>query len=161
MRRGFTLIELLVAMTLAGFIFVISSTVLFTIFRSDTRSRKLEKVEQVKNDLFVELSNEIRWAKGVSIDSGASTLKITDAEDKETVYAFSGSSLTKNGQKITPNSVAITKFDLEEYLTVPANVTGHSPYPGVKVEVEFLDQVTGLTADTLKLFVAMRKTDTN
>ena len=65
--QGFSLIELLAGISLTGMIFLGSTSLMFALFNSNSRVKQLDILEQTKNDLQVELSNQVRWAKTVNI----------------------------------------------------------------------------------------------
>lgn len=164
---GFTLIEILVSFALSAVVFVVVSTILATLFLSNTKGKKQEKFEQVKNDLFVELTNSIRWGKNVIIDESGKTITVINDTATDT-YSYNGTSLLKNGKTLGSKDVDVYSFTVTEFFTVPVDPSilppdpqaGHSPNPGVKMQIGLRDKSDGVTTDALDLFVAHRRTET-
>lgn len=146
-QKGFTLIEILLALTLSSFVFVIVSTLIMTLFTANTKSRRSESLQQVKNDLFVELSNSIRWAKVINIDQASNSLVLDAA-----TYTLNNGAIYKNGAVLTPGNVEVTSFEMREAVTV-------AEYPGVELTIEFENKVNGLNSEIVNIFVANRKVE--
>ena len=144
---GFTLIELLIAVTLSSFVFLIVSSIMFTLFNANLRSIDSENIQQVKNDLFVELSNKTRWAKDISIDTDNDILTLDDQ-----IYRLENEQIKKNGETITPSSVSVTEFELRSVNTV-------AEYPGVEISIGFKDRRNGVTLERMRIYVSNRKTE--
>ena len=146
MRKGFTLVELMIAMTLSALIFVTVSSLLVTILTANTKSRRQEAFEQVKNDLGSEFSSTLRWAQEVVI--GEDDSLTVDGK----VYRADGGRLTKDGQAITPEGVRVESFSVNS-LSRSADLTS------VKVEVELTDASFNLAQDRLVVVVSQRQTE--
>lgn len=145
MKKGFTLIELLIALTMSGMIFIAVSSLLVTLLNSNTKSRRQEVFEQAKNDIFVELTNSVRWGEVVNYDG-------VELAVDEIVYKLDGSSILKNGEAFTSSGVEITRFE----------VTDRSGVDGLTsffIEIGMRDRNFNINQDTLTLVVSQRRTE--
>ena len=143
-RLGFTLVELLIAMGMAAFIFVTVSSFLVTLLSSNTKSRRQEAFEQVKNDLAAEFSNSIRWA-------GTITTTINDMTVDDTHYELVGGRIVRNSEAITPENVEVIEFTV-------ADLSATASLASLRIEVLMRDANYGLTQDRLTLTVSQRQT---
>lgn len=163
-RQGLTLVELLIAMTLASFVFLLVSTLLITVVNTNLKSKRQENFEQVKNDLLMEISNQVRWANLVGVAEVTNELVICNKEDltvcdpgitnsEEIRYRFNtvDGSVEKNGEAITPNNVVITMFKIKSLSGIPG-------FASLKIDVEMRDRSITTNTDTLNIVVSQRKT---
>jgi prepilin-type N-terminal cleavage/methylation domain-containing protein len=144
MKKGFSLIELLIAMTMSGMIFITVSSLLVTLLNSNTKNRRQEVFEQTKNDLFVELSNSIRW--GDEISSTMDSLVVDGI-----TYRLESGAVTRNGEAITPTAVEVTQFQI-----VPRSAA--TGFESFEINVVLKDKNFNLNTDKLDMVVSQRKT---
>jgi len=121
LRTGFTLMELLIGMTLISFIFLGVITATAVLLNSNARVKQIDHLEQAKNDLQLEFSNSIRWAKAITIVS-PSELTITNSDSSTSAYQLDVSTkrIVKNGVPITSDTVDIMNFEINDYSRLPA-----------------------------------------
>lgn len=147
-KRAFTLIEIMVAMGLASFVFLITSSLMVTLVNSNNKSKSIEAMEQVKTNLFLELTNSIRWAKTVSLDANRITI------DGPVVYSMQNGMIMRNTESITPSTVRVTGFEVTQYSSMPL-------YPSYQVVITLEDARFGLVHERLELVVSNRKATVN
>jgi hypothetical protein len=139
LNSGFTLVELLLALTSAIVILIASATLIVSILKSSAKNRTKEILQQTKNDLSVDFSNNIRWAKQINVKNGGTGFEIDGVN-----YKFDGNRITKRGEDFTPSNVDITTFSVEEYATSL----------GIKVELE--SKTNPMIKDSLYLVISPR-----
>lgn len=142
-QQGLTLIELLIGMTMSAMIFLVSSSLMASLFFSDTKSKHKEILEQAKNDIQSELSNQIRWGQTIAVTPNQLTI------DGAT-YQITNERLYKNGDPLTPSDVVIDNFKVEDYSTLPYLAS-------LRVEVELHHKTNTSAHDTLTLVASQRK----
>lgn len=159
MKKGFTLIELLIALLLASIIFIVVFSLLITVANSNMKSKSQEAFEQTKNDLAVEISNVVRWGKTFSCNH--CSCDPTSTQNAELTvdgnqYKVNGGAIEKNGARLTPAGVKITKlFVCDNSAARTFNGTEWlSPYPSYQVTI---DMQSNLLHDTLTFIVSNRK----
>lgn len=130
-KNGFSLIELLIAISLSGILFLGVSTLMISLFQSNTRVRQIDRLEQTKNDVAIELTNAIRWAKTVSFDTNALVLQTPNSTTN--TYKFENNKVFKNDSPITPPDVIVSNFVARNF--------GASPnLPLVQVSMDIADK---------------------
>lgn len=144
MRKGFSLIEIMIAVSLSGMVFILVSSMMVLLLTSNSKSQRQESFEQVKNNILVEISNAVRWSEVVTFSPNRIT---TDTN----VYELSAGAIVKNGEKITPDDIEITKFEIKNY----SGVTG---WASLEVAMEMRNRNYPLAQDKLRLVVSQRKT---
>lgn len=149
MKKGFTLIEVLMALGLSSLVFVLVSSLLVTLLTSNSKNRRQEVFEQVKNDLFVELSGAVKWGEEVEVGGteGARELTVDGV-----VYRVEGERLTRGGEPLTPGGVVVKSWEINEYGARP-------DYAGLEITVEMEDRSFSLAKDQLRVVAAQRKTE--
>lgn len=146
MKKGFTLMELLLALGMSALIFVVVSSLMVTILSSNTKSKRNEVFEQIKNDLVVEFINRVRWAQVVSAEDNASSDVITADADR---YMLNNGILLRNNEPITPENIEVTRFDV-------VNKSNIENKAGLEITVSFRDRNFVLLEDVLNIQVAQR-----
>lgn len=106
-KYGFTLIELLIGMVVTSMVLLIATSLVVNIFTSNTKSKQIETLAQVKNDLQVEFSNTIRWADTISYVGNKLEINSIGYELTEGV-------IYKEGIALTPKDVEVTRFDIKK-----------------------------------------------
>jgi hypothetical protein len=121
LNSGFTLVELMLALTSAIIILIATATLIVSVLKSSAKNRTREILQQTKNDLSVDFSNNLRWAKQINIHKGGTGIEIDGVN-----YKFDGKRITKRGEDFTSNNVDVKSFFIEGYATSL----------GIKVELE-------------------------
>lgn len=145
MKKGMTLIELLIGITIASLIFIFSTNAMYSFFYNDTKSKGLEAIEQTKNDLYVELANKIRWGESISVDNPNGQITVDNIQ-----YRLEDRVIKRDGEPITPESVIIESFKIDNYST-------DAEYESLEIEFEFKNRSLGDTIDTFSFVVSRRK----
>lgn len=153
MKKAFTLIELLIAMGMSSMIFMLVSTILVSTLNSNTRDIRQELFEQTKNDISINLSNDVRWAEKTAYSAGDPA--VLTLNDGAVVYNVVGGRLQKNGQAITPSSVVITKFTIENY----TNVSSPTQLASYQIVIEMEHIKISTAKDQMRIVVSQRKTN--
>lgn len=109
-KKGFTLIELLIAVSVSSFLFVLVSSILISLFRSDTKSKQGQTLEQTVNDIRRDLTNNVRWSDVISYDSDS--IKINDI-----IYGLNGGRFVKGDTPLSHKDIEVSNF----------KVTVHTP----------------------------------
>ena len=112
MQRGFTLIGLLLVVSLLSVSVGVTSDILISLVRANTKTQVMNELEQQSNFISLKIEKELRDAKSVSFpESGTSDNSITfekrDGTDIE--YSLSSGVLTRklgtaDAQNLTSNS---------------------------------------------------------
>lgn len=121
LNSGFTLVELLLALTSAIVILVATSSLIISVMKSGVKNSTREILQQTKNDLSVDFSNNVRWAKQISVEEGGASFEIDGV-----IYKHDGDRITKNGEEFTSSNVNVRSFSIEKYATSL----------GIRVEIE-------------------------
>jgi prepilin-type N-terminal cleavage/methylation domain-containing protein len=146
-QSGFSLVELLVAVALSGVLFLGVSMLMISLFSSNTRVRQIDRIEQTKNDLAIELTNAIRWAKIVTFETNAIILQ-PDSTTTNT-YSFSDNRLYKNNSPITPPDVIVDNFMAQNF--------GASPnLPLVEISMDIADKQFSTVNSHVRFVVSQR-----
>jgi len=143
--KGFSLIELVVAIALASVVFIIVGSILATFVTQNTKSERQEMFEQAKNDIVMELSNNIRWGKDFVVTED--TLLIDGNK-----YHVEDGHFMKNSQNLTMDNVSVKKIEVFNVSTDPNLV-------GVDMTLVLADRNYPLATDVIHLVVSQRRTD--
>jgi hypothetical protein len=146
-RTGVTLIEMMIAISLSSFVFIIVSSLMMTLINNNTKSKRNEGFEQVKNDLQGEFTNRIRW--GEVVEAGTDILT-TDGIN----YTLGDGKILKDGVAITPENIKITSFEIKNLSTTPEFVS-------IDIKVALQSHDSAIVNDNLHLVVSQRKTTIN
>ncbi|RJR14586.1 prepilin-type N-terminal cleavage/methylation domain-containing protein [Candidatus Microgenomates bacterium] len=146
-RNGFTLIELMIAVAISGLIFIAATAVMGSLFASNARNRQIDALEQVKNDLTQELTNNVRWAENVTFTS--STLTIEQIDHSILAYNLIDGRLLKNSEPITPQDVVIVDWQITNYSQT-------ADYPSLIIEVDMEHKQFATVQDVFKIVVSQR-----
>ncbi len=130
-NQGLTLVELLIGILLTSMIFLAASSLVVTLFTSNTRTKQLDEVQQVKNDIFNELSNAIKWSATVTVDSVNKLKVVTFADDSGVSHSYTyeydstTQTLTKQvdtnpAASLHSNKVEVTDFEIMDRSVNPA-----------------------------------------
>jgi len=131
------------------FIFLGASALILTLFGTSGKVKKSQTLDQTKNDIQVELSNNIRWAKIIDFDSNSIT---ADAN----VYKFeSDGKVYKNGAALTPGDVLVKNVTIKDYSRA---VTGGEALSSLNISLDLEDVRSSNTSDHLSLVVSQRRT---
>lgn len=144
MKKGFSLIELIVALGVSSIVMLTVISLMLTFMSSNTKSKRQEMFEQTKNDLQLELSNAVRWAKVVQINPENI---VTDGKS----YTLSGGQIYKDGEALTPTGVEVTRFDINNY-------SNDIDLVSVEIRIEMRDRSFVTARDGLRVVVSQRKT---
>ena len=111
-----TLIELLIGITLTSFIFLSASSLMLTLFASNTRSKQIDILDEAKDDLQAELTGAVRWSAKVEV-LNSNTLQVTSIDGTSHTYAFNTASKTilKDGESLAIKDVSFTQFAVTDY----------------------------------------------
>lgn len=112
------MVELLVVLVLASLIFLVISSLTVVMFQTNNRSKQLAELFQAKDDLQGELSNNIRWAKKVTVDDSSHLIiQTADEPSKTIVYLFDSTekTITKNGQRLVPQKVLVKDLLITDF----------------------------------------------
>jgi len=145
-RKGISLIEILLSMALFAIIFLVASSIMLGIVRSDAKSRRQEIFEQVKNDVQSELVNSIKWAKEINLDQP------NEINIDGIVIKLEGSQrITRQGSPITSDSVRITKFQVKELGPGVDNIS-------LKIDIDMENADNPTIKDTFVIVATKRST---
>ncbi len=122
LQRGLTLLEVLIGMTISVILFLFATNIMVVLFNSTNKDKRIQDIEQVKNDIQIDLSNKVKWAESVSFSSGMLTI---DGDS----YRVQDEGLYKNDVPLTPKSVKIKDMKVEKQtvsyaIKTPKNGTG-------------------------------------
>jgi prepilin-type N-terminal cleavage/methylation domain-containing protein len=148
-KQGFTLIELLIGIALSGMIFIAVSSVIFILFSSNTRVKQLDTMAQTKNDLQLELSNSIRWAKDISITDAGHTINLITSDDKNIVYRWDTDTLYKDDVALTPKEITVKGFTAADY-------SASTNLKSLEITIDLEDAKFKAVKDTMRLVVSQR-----
>ena len=151
-KKGLTLIELLLTIGLSAIIFTIASSVIMGLSRRDLTSRRQEIFEQVKNDVQSELVNSIKWAEEINLQDSNSdgTIDIIIVDAK--TIKLENYRITRDGTPITPDSVRITKFQINELGPGDDNVS-------LRITVEMQSVQNSSVKDSFIIVASKRSTE--
>ena len=107
---GFTLVEILIGLAISASIFIVAASLVTSLFGTSTKSRQVEVLEQVKNDLQIDLGNTTRWAGNISFIGG-------ELAADDTKYYLQSGRIYKNGEPLTPADVEVLSFDVLKFIT--------------------------------------------
>lgn len=128
-KKGFTLIEILVGLGVSAAVFVIATTLVVNIFTSSLKSRQVEVLAQVKNDLQAEFGNTVRWGDTISFNGGV--LRVDSVS-----YSLSDGVIYKDGSPLTPVEVEVVGFDVVKYDPIGGSAASLS---GSGLTVQYFD----------------------
>jgi type II secretory pathway pseudopilin PulG len=149
-NKGITLIEILIGITVSSIIFIVSSSLVASLFYAETRSKDSEALEQTKNDLQSEFYEKIKWGENINVLSDR--LIVDDVE-----YSLSGGRLLKDGSALTAQKVNVQSFSIKDYSLSPDEVS-------LEITFELENKEKSSTKDSLKIIISQRKlefTDSN
>ncbi|MEK7165317.1 MAG: hypothetical protein AAB874_00735 [Patescibacteria group bacterium] len=150
--QGFSLIELLAGISLTGMIFLGSTSLMFALFNSNSRVKQLDILEQTKNDLQVELSNQVRWAKTVNILSPQQLdIEATNGEVISYRCDLAAKNFLKNESTLTPKQVVISNCTIRNF----SRTISHIPV-SLELLIEMHHKEFIAVKDTLRLVVSQR-----
>jgi prepilin-type N-terminal cleavage/methylation domain-containing protein len=92
-QQGFTLIEMIIVVVLLAVTVGMTSDILMSLVRSNTKTQVLNEIEQQANFVSLKLEKELRDAIDATVSDGGATLKFTRRGDvsEEVTYHFSES----------------------------------------------------------------------
>ncbi len=145
MKKGFTLMEMLLAVGLASVVFGLAGSLTAFIMERNTRDLKQEELEQAKNDLTVELSNAVRWAKDVEV--------LSDGVMVDGVsYILDDGKVRKAGEAVTSDDVVINRFEVKNYSATSRRVS-------LEISVEVSSARSSIYNDSMRIVVSQRQTE--
>ena len=115
--EGFTLIEILVAITMAAIIFIAVLALMQAIMGSSRKTKMKQTIEQTKNDLLIDISNNTKWAE-------AGTLEVPSNPDEgwikvggELEYRLDTGEgrIQRNGEYLTSKNIVIEDFIVNQH----------------------------------------------
>lgn len=142
--RGLGMIELLLGITMSALIFLVSTSLITTLFRSDTKSRSSQSIDQAKNDIMSELATRIRWAESVTFD-GAHL--VVDSVS----YRIEGGRMYRGDDPLTPREVTIDGWEVSNYSLVDSLAS-------YEIEIAMHHTTATSLTDSLRLVVSQRQT---
>ncbi|RJR30111.1 hypothetical protein C4564_00950 [Candidatus Microgenomates bacterium] len=110
-EKGITLIELLLGMVVSSAIFLVAGSAMAFLLGTSTKNRLSQSLEQTKNDIQVNMGNQVRWADKIDFLGGK---LILDSD----IYEVIDGQFYKNGSRITSSEVEITDFSVKRFATV-------------------------------------------
>ncbi len=143
-KQGFTLIELLIGISVSILIFLTTSSIFLLLYSADTRTRRTQVLEQTKNDIMQDMSNNVRWANDVKWSGGVLDL------DSNVIYKLENQKLTRNGESLTAMEVLVTDFEVRDY-------SAESDYPSYEITIDFELASSSTQNDRLRMVVSKRK----
>ena len=142
-QKGISLLEVLIGMAMSAIIFMIAATIVVSLMSQTTKSKRIQDLEQAKNDIRVEFTNVIRWAEAISYSGGA--LEI-DANK----YRLDGEKLLKNGNPFTSRKVRIKSLSVTKKTTLTSSETV------IEISIDMVHAENEDVKDTLKLVLSPR-----
>jgi Tfp pilus assembly protein PilV len=109
---GFTLVELLLALVTTVIILIATASLIVSVLRSGAKNSTKEILQQTKNDLSMGFSNNVRWAKQISVKDGGTSVEIDGVS-----YKLEGDKITREGEDFTSSNVSVTSFLVAQYKT--------------------------------------------
>jgi len=147
--KGFTLIELIIGVLITTFIFLGASALILTLFGTSGRVQKSQSLDQAKNDIQVELTNNIKWAKILMIGPDSITAD-------EIIYKFeSDGRLYKNGIPMTSGEIFLKNVYVTDLSRT--RVSGEELI-SLKVTLDLESKRSSNISDHLNLVVSQRRT---
>ncbi len=142
-EKGLTIVEMIIGMTISVIILMISTSMMVNIFYKDTKSKQSEILSQVKNDLQSEITVGVRWAE---------TLSFSDNElvVDNSIYRLNDGVIEKNGEAITPSSVYIEEFEIDDFSTTLQQKS-------LRVNIAMRHRDFSSVSDSLEVVVSQRK----
>ncbi|MBD3366427.1 prepilin-type N-terminal cleavage/methylation domain-containing protein [candidate division WWE3 bacterium] len=119
--KGFTLVELLVSVALLSVVIGLSTDIIITLVRTNTRTQAANEVEQITNFIFLKLQNDIKNSVSAQATGNNRTLRLTK----------------RNGYRITyqvDNTTAPTSFTWQDQTGSPVSLLDVDAERGVAVE---------------------------
>jgi prepilin-type N-terminal cleavage/methylation domain-containing protein len=145
-HTGFTLIELLIGITITVMIFLTTSSVFLLFYSADARTKRIQTLEQAKNDVQQDLSSAIRWARVITWDAAAKTLTL----DSSTVYSLVNNKLTKNSTSLVPRDVDVRGFTVTDLSTLGS-------YKSYEITIDLGLSQSPTSTDRLRVVAPQRK----
>lgn len=108
--QGLTLIEVLIGLTITSFIFITATGVVVSLLGTSTKSKRVQAIEQVKNDLLVDIGNNTRWAERINFIDGV--LEVDD-----TTYKLKDGLILKNDSPLTSSEVIVESFSVKKQVS--------------------------------------------
>jgi len=147
--QGFTLIELIIGVLITTFIFLGASALILTLFGTSGRVQKSQSLDQAKNDIQVELTNNIKWAKILMIGPDSITAD-------GVIYKFeSDGRLYKNGIPMTSGEIFLKNVLVSDLSRT--RVSGEELI-SLKVSLDLESKRSSNISDHLNLVVSQRRT---
>lgn len=162
-KKGFTLIEILVSLSILGIILLLLVSMMNNFFRSGSRVKNIEELQNLNNLIINDLLQEVRWSNEpdgdlISTDGSGSILNIVRSNDAKNIsYYVSGEKLVKetggNGEILTTEGVKVNDFTVENF-----SETDDDKVKLLKITVGLESESTGVKISTSKsIVVSLRK----
>lgn len=156
------MVELLIGILLTSMIFLAASSLVVTLFTSNTRTKQLDEVQQVKNDLMNELSNAIKWSGTVEV-MGNDLMVITFTDDlgNQTTYTYSHDTINDILNKrvdsgpdepIHSSGVKVSTFTIKDFSVTK---TANSP-KSLEIFIELEDAQLTQIKDAFRIVASQR-----
>mgnify|MGYP006292581975 CR=1 FL=1 len=84
-NRGFTLVELLISVSLLALVVGLSSDIIISLVRTNTKTQVANEVEQESNFIMLKLQNEIKNA--VDVEGGGNSITIYKKDGSSVIYS--------------------------------------------------------------------------
>jgi hypothetical protein len=146
-KKGITLIELLIGITLSAAIFVVATSLIASIFTTDTKGRNLQAIAQVKDNIQAELSESVRWGNVILVSPNELTVD-------SSIYNLRQGRIYKDNNPLTPESVEIKSFTIND-------LSANSQYKSLQINVELAYKATVDQTDSFAVVVSQRRTQIN
>lgn len=142
-NKGFTLIEFLIAIVLTSIIFVVVSSVIISTMYNTTKNKQGQILEQTKNDLAADLSNNIKWATRINVGANTNSFILYNGPDS-VEYKLNNKTVVKGNDALTPSQVAVTSFIVNRRLS------------SLEINIEMEDTQNRTIKDSLHLILSPR-----
>ncbi|QQS39036.1 hypothetical protein IPM62_00240 [Candidatus Woesebacteria bacterium] len=107
--EGITLIEVLIGVVVSTAIFIVASNLIVSLFGISTKQKKLETLEQSKNDVQLEIGNSVKWAnENVTFTGGVLGVDAVQ-------YRVIDGRLYKGDDPLTSKDVIVENFQVTKY----------------------------------------------
>ena len=110
-----TLVELTIAVTIIGSLLMATTITTIGLFTANARVRQVDTLAQSKHDITHELTEQIRWAKNVSIPETNDIITLTTNSNETIQYTIQNGILVKNGTALHSADYEIMSFIAKNY----------------------------------------------
>jgi len=114
---GFTLIEILVAITMAAIIFIAVLALMQAVMGSSRKTKMKQTIEQTKNDLLIDISNNTKWAEAGTLEVPGDPEEgwIRVGDELEYRLDKGEGRIQRNGEYLTSKNIVIEDFIVSQH----------------------------------------------